>query len=92
MTELLHSECLDLQVSIIGTGWVNTKIHKQTLNAGEAAGSNLDKTLQFIENSKNELGSLESITECVEWCLSAPRDAGGRNFSLVHDNWQTTVH
>ena len=34
MTELLDSECPDLQVSIIGTGWVNTKIHRQTLAAG----------------------------------------------------------
>jgi len=89
MTELLHSENLDLQVSIIGTGWVNTKIHQQTLDAGESAGSNLNKTLQFIANSKNDVVSLETVTECIDWCLSAPRNAvGGRNFSLVHDRWR----
>ena len=87
MTELLHSECLDLQVSIIGTGWINTKIHRQTLAAGGAAGSNFEKTRQFM-NEPSSGASLERVAECVEWCLTAPRDAvGGRNFSLVHDDW-----
>ena len=89
MTELLDSECPDVQISIIGTGWVNTKIHRQTIAAGEAAGSNFDKTRQFIANSGNVGSSLETVAECVDWCLSAPRDAvGGRNFSLVHDPWR----
>ena len=89
MTELLHSEYLDLQVSIIGTGWVNTKIHHQTLAAGEAAGSNFDTTRQFMASSNGEGASLETVAECIDWCLSAPRSAvGGRNFSLVHDQWR----
>jgi NAD(P)-dependent dehydrogenase (short-subunit alcohol dehydrogenase family) len=89
LTELLDSECPDLQVSIIGTGWVNTKIHHQTLAAGEAAGPNFDKTRQFMVNSGGVGASLQTVAECVNWCLSAPRSAvGGRNFSLVHDQWR----
>lgn len=89
MTELLDSECPDLQVSIIGTGWVNTKIHQQTLAAGEAAGPNFDKTRQFMNSSDGVGASLETVAECIDWCLSSPRDAvGGRNFSLVHDEWR----
>ena len=89
MTELLDSECPDLQVSIIGTGWVNTKIHHQTLAAGEAAGPNFDKTRQFMDSSGGEGASIETVAECVDWCLSAPRSAvGGRNFSLVYDQWR----
>jgi NAD(P)-dependent dehydrogenase (short-subunit alcohol dehydrogenase family) len=89
MTELLDSECPDLQVSIIGTGWVNTKIHHQTLAAGEAAGPNFDKTRQFIDSPGGEGASIETVAECLDWCLSAPRSAvGGRNFSLVHDQWR----
>jgi len=89
MTELLDSECPDLQVSIIGTGWVNTKIHQQTLVAGGAAGPNFEKTRQFMD-SENGVGvSLETVAECLDWCLSSPRSAvGGRNFSLVHDQWR----
>jgi len=89
MTELLHSECSDLQISIIGTGWVNTKIHHQTLAAGESAGPNFATTSNFMASSDGLGASLETITECIDWCLSAPRSAvGGRNFSLVHDKWR----
>lgn len=89
MTELLDSEYPDLQVSIIGTGWVNTKIHHQTLAAGGSAGLNFDTTRQFMASSKPTGSSLETVAECVDWCLSAPRKAvGGRNFSLVHDQWR----
>ena len=89
MTELLDSECPDLQVSIIGTGWVNTKIHQQTLAAGGAAGPNFDKTRQFMDSADGVGASLKTVAECVDWCLSAPRSAvGGRNFSLVHDQWR----
>lgn len=89
MTELLDSECPDLQVSIIGTGWVNTKIHQQTLAAGVAAGLNLEKTRDFIESNQHHGASLEAVAECLDWCLNAPRAAvGGRNFSMVHDAWR----
>lgn len=88
MTELLDSEYPDLQTSIIGTGWVNTKIHHQTLAAGNAAGTNFNKTREFLESATSG-ASLEDVAECVEWCLAAPRSAvGGRNFSLVHDQWR----
>lgn len=89
MTELLHSENPDLQVSIIGTGWVHTKIHQQTLDAGASAGANLDKTRAFMSGDAAAGASLERVAACVDWCLNAPRAAvGGRNFSLVHDRWE----
>jgi NAD(P)-dependent dehydrogenase (short-subunit alcohol dehydrogenase family) len=91
MTELLDSECPNLQVSIIGTGWVNTKIHQQTLAAGDAAGLNFDKTRQFVSSDIKHGASLETVAECVDWCLNAPRNAvGGKNFSLVHDDWRSS--
>jgi NAD(P)-dependent dehydrogenase (short-subunit alcohol dehydrogenase family) len=89
MTELLDSECIDLQISILGTGWVNTKIHQQTLAAGTSAGVNLQKTHYFLESDKEQGASLQTVAEFVDWCLSAPRAAvSGRNFSLVFDNWR----
>jgi NAD(P)-dependent dehydrogenase (short-subunit alcohol dehydrogenase family) len=90
MTELLDSEYPDLQVSIIGTGWVNTKIHQQTLAAGEAAGKNFDRTREFLESPGRAGAALETVAECVDWCLASPRSAvGGRNFSVVHDPWKS---
>jgi NAD(P)-dependent dehydrogenase (short-subunit alcohol dehydrogenase family) len=89
MTELLDSECPELQVSIIGTGWVNTKIHRQTMDAGAAAGANLEKTRQFLQKGDAAGASLQDVEACVEWCLSSPRAAvGGRNIALAHDAWK----
>lgn len=89
MTELLDSECPDLQVSIIGTGWVNTKIHQQTLAAGSNAGNNLERTREFMQSADGVGSSLETVAECIDWCLSAPRNAvSGRNFSMVYDPWR----
>jgi len=90
MTELLDSEYPDLQVSVLGTGWVNTKIHQQTLAAGISAGVNFQRTQEFLEGNHGHGSSLETVAECIDWCLSSPRSAvGGRNFSLVHDPWRS---
>lgn len=87
MTELLDSEYPELQVSIIGTGWVNTKIHRQTIAAGHAAGANLGRTQEFLTNPERG-SSLERVAACIDWCLASSRLAvGGRNFSVVHDPW-----
>jgi NAD(P)-dependent dehydrogenase (short-subunit alcohol dehydrogenase family) len=92
MTELLDSECPELQVSIIGTGWINTKIHQQTLSAGRNAGINFGKTQEFMNRNNGDATTLETIASCIDWCLSAPREAvGGRNFSLVHDQWRDAI-
>lgn len=89
MCELLHSEYPALHISIIGTGWVNTKIHFQTLEAGVAAGANFGKTRQFLEQAATVGTSLTDVAECIDWCLAAPAAAvAGRNFSVVHDPWR----
>ena len=89
MTELLDSECPDLHLSTIGTGWVNTKIHNQTLAAGVSAGINLQQTRRFLQSDGDKGSSLQAVAECIDWCLSAPRAAvSGKNFSLVFDNWR----
>ena len=89
MTELLDSESCDLQVAIIGTGFVNTKIHHQTLAAGFAAGDNYLRTRAFVMQPEGIVSTLEDVAECVNWCLSSPRSVvSGRNFSVVHDPWR----
>ena len=91
MTELLDSECPDLQISIIGTGWVNTKIHRQTLDAGAAAGVNLERTREYVASEKSLGATVEDVAQCIDWCIAADRSAvSGRNFSLVHDAWRDT--
>ncbi len=90
MAELVHSECDDLDVIVVGTGWVRTKIHQQTLRAAESAGDNLARTNAFLAGIETNEMPIERVVEGIIWCMEAPRDAvGGRNVALSHDPWQS---
>jgi NAD(P)-dependent dehydrogenase (short-subunit alcohol dehydrogenase family) len=87
MCELLDDEYPDLHTIAIGTGWVDTKIHRQTVAAGRQAGTNYDRTVDFLAAKQNGT-SYEDIFGCIDWCFGQGRDAtSGRNFSVVHDVW-----
>lgn len=86
--ELLDDEYPDLHTIAIGTGWVDTKIHRQTIEAGEKAGSNYGRTADFLSSGKKGT-SCREIFDCIEWCFTAGRQStSGRNFSVVHDAWR----
>ncbi|MCR9214740.1 MAG: SDR family oxidoreductase [Proteobacteria bacterium] len=83
--ELISDETPDLHCVAIGTGWVASKIHDQTLAAGEAAGDNLETTQSFVDTQ--ETGTpINDIYALINWCFARPETAG-RNFSVVHDDW-----
>ena len=84
--ELLDSEIKDVKFSILGPGWVKTKIHEATLNAKEKAGENYHKTINMI-NNPDRFNSVKKVVEDVFKLISLPRElVGGRNFSSVHDD------
>lgn len=86
--ELLHDEEPDIHAVAIGTGWVATRIHAQTVAAGGAAGENYDRTQKFLESGATGT-TMEDILGCIDWCFAQPRAVtGGRNFSVVHDAWR----
>jgi len=88
MCELLDDEDPLLNAVIIGTGFVNTKIHRQTLQNPEGAGPNHARTLKFIESAGSD-SAMADIFACINWCVQAGReDVGGRNFSMVNDSWR----
>ena len=83
--ELLDSEIKDVKFSILGPGWVKTKIHNSTLIAKEKAGSNYKKTIEMMNSEKN-FNSMEKVIEDTFKLISLPKElVGGRNFSSVHD-------
>jgi short-subunit dehydrogenase len=88
MCELLDDENPDLNVFIVGTGWVRTKIHEQTISAGSRAGTNFETTKAFME--QNAAGtSYADIVEMIQWGIDQGKlVASGRNFSVVHDGWR----
>jgi Short-chain dehydrogenases of various substrate specificities len=86
--ELIHDEDTDIHAIAIGTGWVATKIHRQTLAAAERAGDNLARTEEFLARSDTGT-SVSDIMACLDWAFAQGRNVtGGRNFSVVHDGWR----
>jgi NAD(P)-dependent dehydrogenase (short-subunit alcohol dehydrogenase family) len=86
VAELLDDETPDLNMFVIGPGFVRTKIHGETLAAEAKSGVNLQKTLDFL---KTDGTSHDDIFACIEWCFAAGRQiVGGRNLSVVHDTWR----
>ena len=86
MCELLDAEISHVKFTIIGPGWIKTKIHQETLMVGEMCNPNYyDKTVERIKN--NRWTSLSEVIEFVEWVISQPKKiVGGRNFSAVYDD------
>lgn len=86
MCELLDDEAGELNIFIIGPGYVRTRIHEETLRAGAAAGSGLEKTRRFLQEPGTPL---DDIYAHMRWCMDQGRSvSGGRNFSTVHDAWR----
>jgi NAD(P)-dependent dehydrogenase (short-subunit alcohol dehydrogenase family) len=86
MTELLDAEVVDAKFTIVGPGWVKTKIHESTLKAGERAGSNLTRTKEKLMG--NECTPMEEVLDCCDWIVESPRNVvSGRNISVVFDAW-----
>lgn len=87
MTELLDAEILDSRFSIIGPGWIKTKIHESTLKAGEQlAGDNYQKTIDKL--NETSYVPIQKVVECCNWVIGSERQVvSGRNISLVFDKW-----
>ena len=75
-----------MKFTILGPGWVKTKIHEETISAKENAGENYKKTLEMISNP-NRFNPMEKVVEDILQIISLPTElVSGRNFSSVHDD------
>ena len=84
--ELLDAELKDTKFSILGPGWVKTKIHKSTIDQPLNSGNNYQKTLQNFK--KNNFYPMSKLIKCCNWLLNSNKKlVGGRNFSSVFDPW-----
>ena len=84
--EILSSEIKNCIFTILGPGWVKTKIHNSTLKSKHSAGENYKKTKNMLKS--NECYPIEKVIECCDWIFNAEKKiVNGRNFSAVHDPW-----
>ncbi len=88
MCELLDFEYDFLNVFILGPGWTKTKAHNLILNDKDVSPEKYAETKHFLENEPGT--SMDDIYNCLRWLSDKGRNvAGGRNFSVVHDFWNT---
>lgn len=86
--ELLDAEMPDTRFISIGPGWVRTRIHDQTLKAGDLAGANRQRTEAMLGGHEGWT-PMERVLDCVDWALTQPREViGGRNISVAGDPWE----
>ena len=84
--ELLDHEIEDTKFTILGPGWVKTKIHNQTLKAKSNAGMNYKKTLDML-SEPNKFNPIKKVINDVFKIIELPKElVSGRNFSSVHDD------
>lgn len=87
--ELLSTEEPDIRFVSLGTGWIDTPIHKQTVNAGDSAGIVGSETKRRLQ--LNDFVDINEISKFVKWAYEeAPHAISGRNFSLKNDSWSTS--
>lgn len=86
VTELLDAEIKDTKFTILGPGWVKTKIHNATLEQPLKSGKNYKKTIENFK--KNNFYPMSEVIKCCNWLINADKElVGGRNFSSVFDPW-----
>jgi short-subunit dehydrogenase len=85
-TELIDFELKNVCCSIIGPGWVKTKIHQATLNNKINAEQNYTRTRDQLKSFN--CVPIFKVVECVNWVLKQKKSViSGRNISLVYDDW-----
>ena len=85
-TELLAAEYQDVNFTIIGPGWVKTKIHEEILASKVLTVEEKSETKRRI--LENDFVPMESILDCIDWVQNSQVSlTSGRNFSVLYDEW-----
>lgn len=85
--EILFAEFPNYNFISLGTGWIKSKIHKQTLDAGPLLSSNYLETVRRTKD--DDFGNIQDIFRFIDWVSSqAPSITSGRNFSLQSAEWK----
>ena len=92
--ELMNHEIKDVKFTILGPGFVKTKLHKTTIDNPEKTKEHYKHTKNALKDQSNKYTtSFEDIIDCVSWVLkSSKKTVGGRNFSVKHDKWKNKAY
>ena len=87
LTELISAEFQDIYPTIIGPGWVKTKIHNPTLKSGlnKSPKSYSETCRRFKEN---DFVPMNMVINCLKVIINSNDNRfAGRNISVKHDRW-----
>ena len=85
MAELLNHEIKDIKISIIGPGFVKTKIHNETLES-----INNDHYAETKRRLKEDFNPISKVVKCFNKVIASNKKIyGGRNISAEFDKWNT---
>ena len=84
--EYFDHELSDCRFCAVGPGWVDTKIHQNTLDKASESSTIYKETSRRIK--ENDFGSYEQMTRFFDWLANQKKDViGGRNISIQYDDW-----
>jgi NAD(P)-dependent dehydrogenase (short-subunit alcohol dehydrogenase family) len=84
LCELLAAENPHIAFFSLGPGWVRTKIHQETVDAGLDAGDNLAQTRWNLAN--NAMIPMDQVVATINRLMSmSGPSVSGRNFSAAND-------
>lgn len=83
--EILDFEEKNINICILGPGWINTKIHKATIESSITKLPNKKKTKMILK--RNDTKKFDKLNDCISWIFSNMNILSGRNLSLDYDNW-----
>ena len=91
MCELLSTEIPSVKFSIVGPGWVKTKIHRPTImDLGAASEDNYEKTIKMLEG--NDCVPISEVVKSCDWVISQKFEVvTGRNFSTKSDKFDDSL-
>ena len=84
LVEILNEEIKNITFSILGPGWVNTKIHNQSLAPSLSQLDSYRETKRRLEDA--DFIPMDQVISSIMWIFSQDKNVvGGRNFSTAHD-------
>lgn len=83
--ELLDFEEKNINICILGPGWVNTKIHKATIQSSLKKLPNKKIAKKILK--RDDTDKFNQLYHCINWIFSNMNTLSGRNISLDYDNW-----
>ena len=83
LTELLAAENNMVSFTILGPGWVETKIHNEMLGSLNASNMQILETKRRL--AEGDFVPMDRILFCCDWLLKSGQEISGRNFSAEYD-------